>query len=99
MRSLGHQSAPTFFVWLAPNWSISTEKEEDAAADEDISAWAAPIVKLEEVAVTPAKKTNFDPIFDLRISSLTPLPTLKSKDLKTLDSLHDHDCRMAILDL
>ncbi|OWM88000.1 hypothetical protein CDL15_Pgr016572 [Punica granatum] len=57
------------------------EEENDAAAtadNENISAQITPIVKLKEVAVTPVKKTNFDPILDLQISSLTPLPTLKS---------------------
>ncbi|PKI41676.1 hypothetical protein CRG98_037929 [Punica granatum] len=38
-------------------------EEEDAAAadDEDISARVAPIVKLEEVSITPAKKTKTHP--------------------------------------
>ncbi|PKI31923.1 hypothetical protein CRG98_047686 [Punica granatum] len=47
------------------------QEEEDAAAPADEDT----IVELEEVAVTPAKKTNFNPIHDLQISSLTPLPT------------------------
>ncbi|PKI57342.1 hypothetical protein CRG98_022287 [Punica granatum] len=55
--------------------TVLQQEEEDAAADEDISAQVAPIVELEKVAVTPAKKTNLDPILDLQISSLTPLPT------------------------